>query len=125
MVLVGDDPASQVYVRNKDRAATEAGFAVRTVKLGADVSQSALEDEVRALSQDESVHGILVQLPLPRGLDKDAALDCIDPAKDVDGLLPQTSRRWSSGSPGCGPARPRAASRSSIATTSRSRASTS
>lgn len=88
VVLVGDDPASHVYVKNKDKAAVEAGFAVRTVRLPATTSQVDLERVVRELSDDRSVHGILVQLPLPKGLDAERVIDRVDPAKDVDGLTP-------------------------------------
>lgn len=88
VVLVGDDPASQVYVRNKDRAATEAGFLVRTVRLPAATTQVELEGVVRGLNGDPEVHGVLVQLPLPKGLDSDRIVDLLDPRKDVDGLTP-------------------------------------
>ena len=88
VVLVGEDPASQVYVRNKDKAATEAGFEVRTIRLGADTPQHELEAQVTALNADPTVHGILVQLPLPRGLDADRVLRTLDPKKDADGLHP-------------------------------------
>ena len=88
VVLVGEDPASQVYVRNKDKAAQEAGFSVRTLKLPAQTSQSELERVVRELNADRSVHGVLVQLPLPRGLDSERVVRALDPAKDVDGLHP-------------------------------------
>ena len=86
VVLVGEDPASQVYVRNKDRAATQAGFEVSTVRLAAETSQADLEAEIDRLNLDPGVHGILVQLPLPKGLDADNVLRRLDPAKDVDGL---------------------------------------
>jgi methylenetetrahydrofolate dehydrogenase (NADP+) / methenyltetrahydrofolate cyclohydrolase len=89
VVLVGDDPASQVYVRNKDRAAVEAGFAVRTERLSADTSQAELMALLARLNADRAVHGILVQLPLPAGLDAEQVVRAIDPAKDVDGLHPQ------------------------------------
>ena len=88
VVLLGEDPASKIYVRNKDRAATEAGFEVRTTRLDADTGQDRLLAEVQALNADAAVHGILVQLPLPKGLDADAILHALDPAKDVDGLHP-------------------------------------
>jgi len=88
VVLVGEDPASQVYVRNKDKAAQEAGFSVRTLKLPAQTTQSELERVVRELNADRSVHGVLVQLPLPRGLDAARVVRALDPAKDVDGLHP-------------------------------------
>ena len=86
VVLVGEDPASQVYVRNKGRRTQAAGMVSREIKLPASVSQAELEREVKALSVDPDVDGILVQLPLPAGLDSDAVIACIDPAKDVDGL---------------------------------------
>ena len=88
VVLVGEDPASQVYVRNKDRAASKAGIAVQTRKLTAETSQAELEAVVDELNADPDVHGILVQLPLPKGLDEGAIVRRIDPAKDVDGLHP-------------------------------------
>ncbi len=88
VVLVGEDPASRVYVRNKDKAATEAGFLVRTVRLSAETTQAELEDVVRGLNTDPEVHGVLVQLPLPKGLDAGRIVDLLDPRKDVDGLTP-------------------------------------
>lgn len=88
VVLVGEDPASQVYVRNKDRAASQAGIAVQTRKLPAETSQAELEALVDELNADPAVHGILVQLPLPKGLDEAAIVRRLDPAKDVDGLHP-------------------------------------
>ena len=89
VVLVGDDPASQVYVKNKDRAAHEAGFEVRTLRLDARTGQAELLALVESLNRDEAVHGILVQLPLPEGLDSGAVVRAIDPRKDVDGLHPE------------------------------------
>jgi methylenetetrahydrofolate dehydrogenase (NADP+)/methenyltetrahydrofolate cyclohydrolase len=88
VVLVGEDPASQVYVRNKDRAAAEAGFEVRTLRLPAAASQADVLGTVSRLGADPAVHGILVQLPLPRGLDAGLVVRAIDPRKDVDGLTP-------------------------------------
>lgn len=87
-VLVGADPASQVYVRNKRKTAEALGFNSIHVELPADVAQQELLARVRALSADKTVHGILVQLPLPGGLDENAVLDVLDPAKDVDALTP-------------------------------------
>jgi len=89
VVLVGEDPASQVYVRNKDKAAQEAGFAVKTVKLPATTRQAELERCIDQLNADPAVHGVLVQLPLPAGLDADRLLERLDPHKDVDGLHPR------------------------------------
>ncbi len=88
VILVGDDPASRVYVKNKDRAAAEAGFAVRTLSLPAATGQAQLEGLVEELNRDRSVHGILVQLPLPAPLAAEPVLRKLDPAKDVDGLHP-------------------------------------
>ncbi len=98
VVLVGDDPASQVYVRNKDRAATEAGFDVRTLRLEANTPQALLLGVVRELNRDESIDGILVQLPLPAHLDAGQVLRALDPAKDVDGLHPENvAALWAGG----------------------------
>jgi methylenetetrahydrofolate dehydrogenase (NADP+) / methenyltetrahydrofolate cyclohydrolase len=87
-VLVGHDPASEVYVRNKGKTAEALGFKSVHIALPADTSQEALLEKVRALNADKSVHGILVQLPLPKGLDEVSVLDTLDPAKDVDALTP-------------------------------------
>jgi methylenetetrahydrofolate dehydrogenase (NADP+)/methenyltetrahydrofolate cyclohydrolase len=87
-VLVGSDPASEVYVRNKRKTAQAVGFKSVHVELPADVSQDELLARVRELSADKSVHGILVQLPLPKHLNENAVLDALDPAKDVDALTP-------------------------------------
>jgi methylenetetrahydrofolate dehydrogenase (NADP+) / methenyltetrahydrofolate cyclohydrolase len=87
-VLVGQDPASEVYVRNKRKTAEALGFKSVHVELPADVAQDELLARVKALSADASVHGILVQLPLPKHLDEAAVLDALDPAKDVDALTP-------------------------------------
>jgi methylenetetrahydrofolate dehydrogenase (NADP+) / methenyltetrahydrofolate cyclohydrolase len=87
-VLVGQDPASEVYVRNKRKTAEALGFKSVHVELPADVAQGELLAQVKALSADPSVHGILVQLPLPKHLDEAAVLDALDPAKDVDALTP-------------------------------------
>jgi len=88
VVLVGEDPASEVYVRNKDRAASKAGIEARTIKLAADTSEEALLALVAELNADDSVHGVLVQMPLPEHLDAVAIVHAIDPKKDVDGLHP-------------------------------------
>ena len=106
VVLVGEDPASQVYVRNKDKAATEAGFVVDTVKLPATTSQAELEAVVDRLNADDAVHGILVQLPLPDGLDADAIVRRLDPRKDVDGLHPDNVAALVTGAPGLFPCTP-------------------
>ena len=88
VVLVGDDPASAVYVRNKQRAATEAGMVAEDVTLPGDISRSALIGTVDTLARDKKFHGILVQLPLPSHIDEHAVIDALDPYKDVDGLHP-------------------------------------
>jgi len=106
VVLVGEDPASQVYVRNKDRAATAAGFKVDTVRLPADTSQADLIGHVERLNADDSVHGILVQLPLPKGLDSDAVVRALDPRKDVDGLHPENVAALVMGTRGLVPCTP-------------------
>ena len=106
VVLVGEDPASQVYVRNKDRAATEAGFAVNTVRMSTETTQAELEKVVDDLNADESVHGILVQLPLPKGLDADAIVQRLSPAKDVDGLHPSNVAALVTGGSGLFPCTP-------------------
>jgi len=90
-VLVGNDPASEVYVRNKRKTAEALGFKSVHVELPADVTQDELLKQVRALSADATVHGILVQLPLPKHLDEAAVLDALDPAKDVDALTPKNA----------------------------------
>src|ERR1700760_567742 len=87
-VLVGNDPASEVYVRNKGKTAEALGFKSVHVALPADTSMDTLLAKVRELNADKSVHGILVQLPLPKGLDETSVLDTLDPAKDVDALTP-------------------------------------
>ena len=89
-VLVGDDPASEVYVRMKHKAAAKVGMYTYDHKLPADTPQEEVEDLVRSLNADPSVDGILVQLPLPDGLNPDTVIDCIDPSKDADGLHPHS-----------------------------------
>src|ERR1700733_11881831 len=87
-VLVGNDPASEVYVRNKGKTAEALGFRSVHVALPEDTTQQTLLTKVRELSADKSVHGILVQLPLPKHLNEAAVIDALDPAKDVDALTP-------------------------------------
>src|SRR5579884_2916245 len=87
-VLVGDDPASDVYVRLKHKAATEAGFEADDLRLPASTSEAELLARVEELNADDGVDGLLVQLPLPDGIDEDRVVRAIDPAKDVDGLHP-------------------------------------
>jgi len=87
-VLVGDDPASEVYVRNKNKTAEALGFNSVHRHLPAGASEAEVLGLVRALNVDNSVHGILVQLPLPGQIREEAVLDTLDPAKDVDALTP-------------------------------------
>ena len=87
-VLVGDDPASDVYIRLKHKASTEVGIESLDVRLAATTSEAELLERVRELNADESVDGILVQLPLPDGIDESRIIAAIDPIKDVDGLHP-------------------------------------
>ena len=92
-VLVGDDKPSRLYVASKQKKAGEAGMVSRHVELPADISQSDLEAAVQGLVDDPTVHGILVQLPLPDGLDAEAVLNLIPPEKDVDGLTERSMGR--------------------------------
>jgi len=88
VVLVGDDPASGVYVRSKSRMAESLGFHSVQHNLPADVAQAELNTLIEQLNADPKIHGILVQLPLPKGLDTADALERVDPRKDVDGIHP-------------------------------------
>lgn len=88
VVLVGDDPASQMYVRNKEKACAEVGISSEVRRIPASIKGKELMDIVRQLNQDRSVHGILVQLPLPGGIDEAKIIEEVSPAKDVDGLHP-------------------------------------
>ncbi|MEJ2541078.1 MAG: bifunctional methylenetetrahydrofolate dehydrogenase/methenyltetrahydrofolate cyclohydrolase FolD [Gemmatimonadota bacterium] len=99
VVLVGEDPASHVYVRMKGKAADEAGILSRQITLPADTSQDELLGVVQGLNADPAIHGILVQLPLPDSIDEQAILLAIDPAKDVDGFHPVNVGLLSTGSP--------------------------
>jgi methylenetetrahydrofolate dehydrogenase (NADP+)/methenyltetrahydrofolate cyclohydrolase len=99
-LLIGDDPASAIYVRTKTRACAAAGIASFEQRLPADTSQSALIEQIDQLNADERVDGILVQLPLPSGLDTRAAIAAVDPAKDVDGFHPVNVGRLWNGEPG-------------------------
>ena len=99
-VLGGDDGPSQRYVRSKHQKAAEAGLASRHVDLPATATQAEVESAVSELVADEPVHGILVQLPLPDGLDPEPVLDLIPPEKDVDGLTERSMGRLVRGRPG-------------------------
>lgn len=106
VVLVGDDPASAVYVRGKDRAAREAGIAVHTIRLPAETTEADLLAEVRRLNADPAVDGILVQLPLPAHIRAQAVIEAIDPAKDVDGFHPLNTGHLADGRPSLVPCTP-------------------
>ncbi len=106
VVLVGDDPASAVYVRNKDRACREAGMASATHHLPADTAESALLDLLARLNADPAVHGILVQLPLPKHIREARVLEAVHPAKDVDGFHPENVGLLTIGRPRFAPATP-------------------
>jgi methylenetetrahydrofolate dehydrogenase (NADP+)/methenyltetrahydrofolate cyclohydrolase len=97
VVLVGEDPASQVYVRNKVRQTQEVGMISNEIRMSADTSQEALLDVLHTLNADPAVHGILVQLPLPKHIDESLIIDTILPEKDVDGFHPMNSGRLANG----------------------------
>jgi methylenetetrahydrofolate dehydrogenase (NADP+)/methenyltetrahydrofolate cyclohydrolase len=105
-VLVGEDPASHVYVRGKHRAATEAGMLSFDRTLPIDAGQDEVESLIRGLNADPAVDGMIVQLPLPDGLDGNRAVETIDPAKDADGLHPDSLGRLVLDRPGPRPATP-------------------
>ena len=106
VVLVGEDAASQVYVRNKERAAGKAAIRGNVHRLAAETSQADLLALVHELNADPKIDGILVQLPLPGHLDEQAIVDAIDPAKDVDGLHPVNAGLLVVGRPGLRPCTP-------------------
>ncbi len=99
VILVGENPASQVYVRNKERSALAAGFKSQVVRLPESTSQEELLDLIAIYNADTSFHGILVQLPLPNHINEEAVLLAIDPNKDVDGFHPMNMGRLWSGHP--------------------------
>ncbi len=105
-VLVGDDPASQIYVRSKGKACVEAGMLSRQVDLPASVSEKELLDLVAQFNGDEAVHGILVQLPLPGHIDESKVIEAISPDKDVDGFHPVNAGRLLIGQAGFVPCTP-------------------
>jgi len=98
-VLVGDDPASAIYVRNKGRACQEAGIFSETFRMPADTSQSQISELLNRLNDDPRFHGILVQLPLPDGIDEGAAIETVATAKDIDGIHPFNLGKLLQGSP--------------------------
>jgi methylenetetrahydrofolate dehydrogenase (NADP+)/methenyltetrahydrofolate cyclohydrolase len=89
VIIVGSDPASQVYVRNKHQDCEEVGIRSLVIELSADTTQAQLLDKIKELNQDKTVHGILVQSPLPKGLSEEQAFQSISPLKDVDCFHPE------------------------------------
>jgi methylenetetrahydrofolate dehydrogenase (NADP+)/methenyltetrahydrofolate cyclohydrolase len=106
VILVGDDPASAVYVRNKVKACEEAGFHSVLERYDTQLAQDALLGRIAALNADPMIHGILVQMPLPRHLDPHAVIEAIAPAKDVDGFSTTSAGELMTGLPGLRPATP-------------------
>src|SRR3954467_11981473 len=106
VVLVGNDPASEVYVRSKHKQTQAAGMASFEHVLPADVAQDDLLKLIASLNRDPAVHGILVQLPLPKSLDTERIINAIDPAKDVDGLHPANAGRLAAGMTALSPCTP-------------------
>jgi methylenetetrahydrofolate dehydrogenase (NADP+)/methenyltetrahydrofolate cyclohydrolase len=106
VVLVGDNPASISYIKGKRRACERAGMTSREHDLAAGATQEDVVDLVAGLGRDPAVDGILVQLPLPKGLDTAAVIEAIDPAKDVDGLTTHSAGRLLAGLPGLRPCTP-------------------
>lgn len=106
VILVGDDPASAVYVRNKVRACHDAGIHSVLEQYDASLPQAELLARVDALNRDPAIHGILVQMPLPKHLDAQAVIEAIDPAKDVDGFSVASAGQLMTGLPGLRPATP-------------------
>ena len=97
VIVVGDDPASAIYVRNKERACVKLGMNSQVLRFPAETTQEEILNTVRLLNQDDSVHGILVQLPLPPHIDEQAVLRAIDPDKDVDGFHAMNAGRLMNG----------------------------
>ncbi|MDR2892689.1 MAG: bifunctional methylenetetrahydrofolate dehydrogenase/methenyltetrahydrofolate cyclohydrolase FolD [Deltaproteobacteria bacterium] len=106
VILAGEDPASQVYVRNKEKACAEVGITSTAFRLPPEVSQTELEELIDSLNDNPDVDGILLQLPLPKGLDSQRLLERISPAKDVDGFHPENMGRLTLGLPGFRPCTP-------------------
>ena len=106
VILVGENPASKVYVGQKEKACIEAGFNSVLLEMPGTATQEELVETIARLNADPSVHGILVQLPLPRQIDPDAVIAAIDPAKDVDGFHPVNVGRLVAGLPGMVPCTP-------------------
>lgn len=106
VIMVGENPASQVYVRNKERAAKKAGFHSKTVNLSESISEEELIEVIEKYNQDPLFHGILVQLPLPNHINEMRILLAIDPKKDVDGFHPMNTGNLWNGHPQMVPCTP-------------------
>jgi len=106
VVLVGDDTASAVYVRSKDRAANAAGIAAHTIRLPAGTSEGALLTQIARLNADPAIDGILIQLPLPTHIRQRTVIEAVDPAKDVDGFHPLNAGKLAASEPGLVPCTP-------------------
>ena len=107
VILVGEDPASQVYVRNKEKACHEVGFYSEVHRLPEDTSQEDLLNLIERLNNDEKIHGLLVQLPVPKHIDEKAVIHAISPKKDVDGFLPENLGSLLIGEPAFEPCTPK------------------
>src|SRR5712691_6497350 len=106
VILAGNDPASRVYVRNKTRACEETGVRSTQFEYASSVSEKELLERVAALNADPAVHGILIQLPLPRQVDTDRVLETVSPRKDVDGFHPSNLGALLAGRPKVVPCTP-------------------
>ena len=106
VILAGDDPASQIYVRNKQRACEEVGIVSKTIRLPQSISKRELLQVIKEENDDVSCNGILVQLPLPKDIPEELAINAISPKKDVDGFHPQNMGRMLTGSPSFVPCTP-------------------
>ena len=106
VILVGEDPASQVYVRNKENACADAGIDTVSYRKPADIPQAELEAFIADLNADQDIDGILLQLPLPKGLDEQPCINAISPEKDVDGLTVANQGRTAMNIPGLRPCTP-------------------
>lgn len=106
VILVGDDSASQIYVRNKKRAADDVGINARDYLFPQGCTQAELLETIAGINRDPSVHGVLLQLPLPKGMDEDQAVAAIAPEKDADGLHPTNLGQLLAGKPGAIPCTP-------------------
>lgn len=107
VVLVGDDPASHVYVKHKERACAQVGIRSYTLRLPASITQDALTQHIQKLNQDRDIHGILVQMPLPEHISSTTIIESIDPRKDVDGLHSHNLGKMFAHTPGLIPCTPK------------------